>query len=412
LPIILKDPNDLNTETLAFLQNSSQVTNISKGTVVAAITGAVNAVLAQSYDDLTSTVAETYISTASGTSLDFLGAMLGVPRGGSSLATRNNVQQFYVITGNFGSVPGIGALGNTIPGGTVVQTQDGSIQYQTVGDVHFNNTDTQVFATVRALVPGAASNVGINILTAHTLPVAGILTTNISAISDGTNTQTDTEYRFVLSKAVTAAEAGNEISIRLAALSVQGVSDVLIVPFFYGVGTYSIVVVGTTPIVADNTLTNVLGLVQQVTSLGEFVTVRPPRYIGVEIAAKLIFTKNTIESDKVLIMGQVTDALFDYINNIPLGQGLIRDQIIAKILNVSSEILDVDDDPTSTTNMQISIWSPTTTDIVNNIETTNRIKQALPLNYTAFFDDKLIVEQNVQGFQHAIGYSPINITAN
>lgn len=412
MPIVLKDPTSLDLETLAFLQNNTQVTNIANGTIVSAITGAVNAVLSQSYDDLNSTVAETYISTASGASLDFIGAMLGLPRGGSALATRNTVQKFYVISGNFGSVPGIGALSNTIPGGTVVQTQDGSIQYQTVGDTHFNNSDTQVFATVKALVPGAASNVGLNILTAHTLSVTGILTTNISPIDNGSNVQTDTEYRFILSKAVTAAEAGNEISIRLAALAVQGVSDVLIVPYFYGVGTYSIIIVGTTPIVADDTLVSVLSLVKQVTSLGEFVTVRPPRYVGVEINAKLIFAKNTVESDKVLLLGQVTDTLFDYINNIPLGTGLIRDQIITQILNVSSQILDVDDDPTSTTNMIISIWTPTTTDIINNIETTNRIKELLPLNYAAFFDDKLIVEQNVQGFQHATGYSPINITSD
>lgn len=410
MPIILKDPNQITNETLAMLAGSTKVTQVSQGTIVTAIVSAVSTALAQSYDDLSASVAETYISTASGASLDFIGAMLGLPRGGSTLATRQDIQRFYVLTGNFGALAGIGALNNRIPAGTIVKSQDGSIQYQVAANITFNNTDTQVTGAVRALIPGASSNVGTNILTAHTLPVAGILTTNTAPINTGNDTQSDSEYRYVLSKAVTAAEAANEISIRLAALSVQGVSDVIIVPYFYGVGTYSIIVVGTTPVVTDTVLSTVLSLVKQVTALGEFVTVRPPRYVGVELSAHLIFNPNTPEGDKVSIVSQVTDTIYDYINNIPLGQGLIRDQIIRQILNVSSQIQDVDNDPTSTDNLEVFTWFPNTVDIVNNQEITNRIKQSLPQNYTAFFDDKLIVEQNVQGFVHDAGYLPITIS--
>lgn len=411
MPIINKTAADLNTQTLAQLAGSTTLTNVANGTLVQGITNAVNAVLAQSYSDLNSSLAETYLSTASGTSLDLIGAMLGSPRGGSFTATRASVQQFYVVNGNFGSVPGISALNNQIPQGTIVQSLDGSIQYQTTAVVSFQNTDTQVFASVQALSSGSSSNVGPNILVVQNLGFPAIQTTNIAAIDNGTGVQNDAEYRYILSNTVTAAEAANELSVKLAALSVSGVSNVLIIPYYYGVGTYTVIIIGTTPIVSDTTLSNVLEIIQQVTALGEYCTVRAPRYVGIEITAQLIFDPTTSDADQATIANNVINNLYNYISNIPLGTGLIRDQIINQILNTDSRIQDVDDDPTSSTYMDIAIWTPTTIEVnQDGTETSNRVRTDLAGgNYIAYFDDKLIIEQNVQGYTHVTGYNPITI---
>lgn len=410
MPLIIANPGNATTQSLALLQGNTKVTNIANGTIAKGIVQAVNNSFNQYYSILTTQIAQTYISSATGQNLDLIGVLLNTPRGGVSFGSIANSQKFYVATGTFGSIPGIGVLNNIIPAGTIVSNASGSIQYQITANIPFQNTDTQVLGSVIAITPGSAGNVGVNILINHNLNIPGILTTNIAAINNGADSQTDPEYRFFLSKAVTAAQAGNLTAVTLAALSVTGVSDIVPIPYFYGVGTAKIIVVGTTPVVDLGTLNAVQVAINQVSSIGEFVAVQPPRYIGFEINAKLIFNSSVTADQMQPLADQVTNNIYNYINNIPIGQDFIRDQLITVILNTSDLIQDVDNNPNSPTVMTNYIWTPTTTDIVNGQVQTNFIKSLLPQDYTSFFDDKPIVMQNVNGFILPTGYSPVNVT--
>jgi uncharacterized phage protein gp47/JayE len=412
MPLVIANPNNITANTLSNLQGNTKITNVSNGTIAQGIVQAVNVSLNQYYTTLTTDVAQTYISTATGQSLDLIGVLLNTPRGGLSSGSLANAQRFYVSSPyvNFGAVPGIGVLSNIIPAGTIVTSSIGSISYETVADVPFLNTDTSVLASVRASVAGSGSNVGSNILVTHNLNVPGILTTNIASINNGTDSQSDAEYRFFLSKAVTAAQAGNTTAVTLAALSVQGVSNIIPLPYFFGVGTSKIIVVGTVPVVDQGTLNLVQSAVDKVTSIGELVAVAPPRYIGIEVNVKLIFNSDVPSTQFQNIANQVQNNVYDFLNNIQIGQPFVRDQLITTILNTSSLIRDIDNNPTSPTYMKNYYWSPTTTDVVNGLTQQNFIKQALPQDYTAFFDDKIIAMQNVNGFVLPTGYSPVNVS--
>lgn len=410
MPLIISNPNNSTNQSLALLQTNTKITNIASGTIAKGIVQAVNNKFSQYYTILTTEVAQAYISTATGQSLDLIGVLLSTPRGGVSFGSIANSQKFFVSSGNFGSIPGIGVLNNIIPAGTIVSNASGSIQYQTVVNTPFQNSDTQVLASVIAITPGAAGNVGTNILTSHNLNVPGILTTNIVSINNGTDSQSDPEYRFFLSKAVTAAQAGNLTAVTLAALSAPGVSDIVPIPYFFGVGTAKIIVVGTTPVVDTGVINAVQAAANQVASIGEFVSIQAPRYIGFEINVKLIFNSNVTQDQKQPLADQVTNNIYDYINNIPIGQSFIRDQLIRVILDTSDLIQDIDNIPSSPTTMTNFIWTPTTTDIVNGQVQTNFIKSSLPQDYTSFFDDKPIVMQNVNGFVLPTGYSPVNVS--
>lgn len=399
----------MNLETLAMLRANSALTRVSAGTLTQSILRAVNAKLSQNNELLNSTLAQSYLSSATGDGLDLMGVLLNVPRGGSVLGTRANVQKFYCSSRSLDLLPGIT---NPIPTGTLVQSEDGIIQYRVASDIAFNNGDVSAIGSVEAIVPGSDSNVGPNILVAHGLDVPGLLTTNIEAIDNGSDVQTDEEYRYILSKAVTAAEAANITSIRLAALSVAGVSDVLPIPYMHGIGTYGLIVVGSTPIISEAILQNVFNSVSSVTAAGEFCTVRSPRYIGIEAYAKILFRPTTTELDKPAIVEQVEDAIYDYVNNIPMGEGFVRNELIQRIMDVSNEILDVEDEDTSADKLAVYIWSPTTADIVDGVLITNRVREPLSYNYTAFFDDKHLVEQNMQGYEHDIDFTPIVIEYN
>lgn len=410
MPIIIQNISSLNQQSLVALQNNTKLTQVANGTVLQGIVSAVNTVIAGYYTDEQNDLSQVYLATATGSSLDLIGQMLGMPRGSSRIGIGTNAQQFYVISGNIGSLAGIGTLGNVIPAGTIISSEDSSIQYSVISAIPFSNTATSIFGSIKALTKGSSSNVGVNILTQHNLSVAGLLTTNIAAVNNGIDTQSDNNYRVALSQAVTAAEAGNQIAITLAALSTTGVSSILLIPYYYGVGTYTVIVIGTTPIIDQITLNNVLSTIQKVTSLGEYVTVQPPRYVGIEITGQLIFNPSVSTNDQQAIAKTVTNNLYDYINNIQIGNGIIRDQIIKQILNTDNRIQDIDDNPNSPTCMDIAVWTPTTIDIVNNIETANYIRTDLgSQDYVAQFDDKVIPMQNVNGYTLPLGYNPITI---
>jgi uncharacterized phage protein gp47/JayE len=251
MPLVIATPNNSTLNALTTLQGNTKVTNVANGTIAQGIVQAVNVSLNQYYTTLTTSIAQVYISTARGNNLDLIGVLLNTPRGGTSFGSLANAQRFYVANpyANFGAIPGIGILNNIIPAGTIVSNSNTTISYQVVADIPFLNTDTSVVGSIRALVAGSDSNVGSNILTAHNINIPAILTTNISFINNGNDSQLDPEYRFFLSKAVTAAQAGNLTAVTLAALSVPGVSNIIPIPYFYGVGTAKIIVVGTVPVI-------------------------------------------------------------------------------------------------------------------------------------------------------------------
>lgn len=415
MPFISQNIGQLNINSQAILQQYSQITNLANGTLAKAILNAINNSLGTSYTTLTTQAAQVYVSTASGTSLDMIGVLFNTLRGGTKLASGSQIQKFFTANGaSFGSLPGISALNNIIPAGTIVQNADGSIQYTVSSNISFLNTDTVVYGDLQALKPGAAYNAGANTLQFTNLnsQVPGILTTNVSTINNGSNTMADPDYRYILSKAITAAEAGNETAIRLAALSAPNVSQVLLIPYYLGVGTGTVLVITTDVIASLADLQGVSNNIVTVTSLGEQVAILPPRYIGIELYAKLIFQSATPTSQYAIIAQQVSNNLFNWLNNFNIGANFVINDVIQQILNTSDQIYDVVTTPGDPSALSIYIWSPSTSyiDPTTGNQITNRVRQPLTQNYKAFFDDAIRVERDMYGFTHNTGFQAINIT--
>jgi hypothetical protein len=80
-------------------------------------------------------------------------------------------------------------------------------------------------------------------------------------------------------------------------------------------------------------------------------------------------------------------------------------------MDTSSLIIDVDDNDTSPTQLSIYTWTPTVVDIaLDGTVTTNRVRQKLVRNFTPNWDDKTVVEANIQGYTHEASFNPISLT--
>lgn len=153
--------------------------------------------------------------------------------------------------------------------------------------------------------------------------------------------ETDDNYRYRITRQVTAAEAANETAIRLAALSVPGVKDVLLRPYTYGPGSGSLYVV-TDETNVEIVKKKVQEAVDKVKAWGSKIVVEIPALIPVEMKVKLIFDDRINEADKELVRQTAEVKLKDYINSRSIGEPLIINEIRELIMSSSQYIYDIE----------------------------------------------------------------------
>ena len=212
----------------------------------------------------------------------------------------------------------------TILQGTSIYNKDKTKEYSTLENIEFAGADTEQFVNVLATETGDISNVGIGELSVHGIKenqielysIADyILVENLQPIVNGQNLESDENFRYRLKNRINQLIASNSMEIRLAALSVPGVADVTIKRHANGIGTTSVLVFGTSPIVPDGVLNAVSEACNRVASAGEKVKVIAPLYRSIHMCIDLTYdTKNQtyINNAKTTVKNKI----IDYINNV------------------------------------------------------------------------------------------------
>jgi len=368
-------------DSLQLLSGSSFAQTTRKNSVA----GGLLDLLAQYQADLHALLYEGIISglidRASGGALDNIGVLLGRARTGASYAedqSTTNVKLYIdpvlgsTTAGLLNLLPATatdspisydkGAGTITIHSGLRLRVPGSFVAYRTTASVTFTSTATEVGVPVVAEAPSAAYSITVGALREHNIlevqpilePIAKyILCTNSYDISNGADTENDENYRYFLANQVQSAQAANEIAIRVAALSVPGVSDIILRRWTYGIGTFSLYVVGTTPIASQGLLNTVKQAVTQVIAYPERFTVTGPDYIGIKLVVGLITNPTSTTAVADGLKNQAQQAIIDYINNIPLGGSLVINEIIQRVMDISEDIIDM-----TITNMNVGRYNP------------------------------------------------------
>jgi uncharacterized phage protein gp47/JayE len=140
--------------------------------------------------------------------------------------------------------------------------------------------------------------------------------------------------------ATLSAERANEISIRLAALSVPGVANIIIRPYSRGIGTYDVIVIPTEGIATDTLILSVQDSINSVQALGMAGTAIKPIIVPVNIEIKLVFTNDATDYQKSQIRSMVKTAIENYIVNIQIGQPFILNELRQRVMDISELIKD------------------------------------------------------------------------
>ena len=341
-------PRDFSTmvnDAIEYLVNNTEITFLSQGGIARALVDSSSLEIARLQDFTSVNYENSVLSVAKGPFLDLFGEAYSLPR---KLATTSRVFKedgsirFYVRTGVLGDrLPDPkNSTQGVIPAGTSISTSDGTVQYITNVDQTFPYNKRSVFVDAQAVGAGSAGVVGPNLLTSHNLS-DDVLVTNDLAITNGTDLESDVDYRFRLVSAFSSRFSNNASAVSVAASSTPGVVRADLFQFARGAGTFDVLLVP-----KGNKLPRSVGeqasrSIDQTTAYGISSRVREPDYIPVKITIRLRMAKGTAEGLKLALHDQVQTAVLNYLGNIPIGGELIINRLRAIVLSVSNSIVDL-----------------------------------------------------------------------
>ena len=151
--------------------------------------------------------------------------------------------------------------------------------------------------------------------------------------------ETDDNFKYRITNQCLTLATSNETAIRLTALTVEGVSDVILKPFSMGTGSFTVIVLTDEDVTSNNILNDVKEKLSTVHGYGIRYNVVSPTLTYVSIKQKIYLNSNLSDIEKQEIKYDVQLALIDYLNNLSVGEDIIIDKITQVIMNVSEHIL-------------------------------------------------------------------------
>tara|TARA_Y100000310_G_scaffold234993_1_gene238015 strand:+ start:13235 stop:14461 length:1227 start_codon:yes stop_codon:yes gene_type:complete len=395
MPLFARTYQQLLASSLNDLSTETNLSRLSPGGKARALLESHNRRLEDVYDTFDLNVIRAFLSSATGQFLDLFGQLLAEPRQTSALAlagTTMQVQKFYVTTGTFGDINNGAPI--TIQAGAILssKTAGKGTTYRLTETAVLPASSSTYWVGVEAQVPGDAANVGSASLVFHDFEDYEdvlnntLLTTNVHAIANGRDPESDTNYRFRLTQKITDSATANETALRLAALVTPGVADVTIKKRYYGIGTVLILVESTTPSASAGLLTAVQARVNSVKAGGEKIYVKGPREIGLTFEIAVHYKKSLTTDDLVLIEESIEDSIEDYLTSLGIAGNFDVNRFVAEIFDVSDEIVDLGapNEPLDV----VHIYRP------SRLED-NRFRETLLGDYEPAEDERVILEQTV-----------------
>ncbi len=334
-----KTYDELVAQSIEDLSYNTSITNMNAGGTARTLLEVINSRMSEFYETLDINHAMGFLSSADGYFLDLIGELFNVNRltaGYASASSLDSVQKFYVSSGFLGDkIPSL-----SIPAGTTVSSIDGSISYSVVSSAVFSAGAKEVYVSITASEEGEVANVGRNVLVAHDISVAGVYTTNEKAIVSGVDTESDGNYRYRIANATLSAERANETAVRLAALTVNGVANVAMIPYARGIGSYDVIVIPAEGLPTATLVANVQTAIDSVQAYGVRGTAVAPTIVPVDLEIRIVFVDDVIPERQDTIKKNVQISVEQYITNIPLGGEFILNELRQQIMDVSASIKD------------------------------------------------------------------------
>jgi len=361
-----KTKGQLMQEAREYLEANTELTNFSPGSIVRSILEVFTAQLAEQYEIMNTNLLQTYASTAVGTALDNIGIVFGITRNSpkrSKDKSHSNFR-FYIDTSTGFTAAQLAAIqydanqaagitsdyvtetSFTIPNGTIIKR--GKIEYATTEAAVFTGSDIESFVPILAAGFGGSYNVPAFTLNDYLLESREfsyirqyLKCENKQSITNGSFIEDDPSFRARILNAHLGAAKANQTAVRLAALSVPGVSDVILKEYAAGIGTFSVYVLADSPIPSDGILESVRQAINFDKAFGVKAIISRPLYKGFQGKFRIDFQPTATASERAILQRQARIAIELYINNIGIGGEFVANELIERVMALSTKIRDI-----------------------------------------------------------------------
>jgi uncharacterized phage protein gp47/JayE len=399
----------IDEESLQQLAEYSNVNFLSPGAKARILLDIVNDKLSIQARQFDLNTGKAFIRNADGILLDYIGEIFGlqrrVPVRSQVTAAENNFY-LYTLEADFGSI-NLGADIN-IPRGAlrVYNTEDRdaeTITYVNTEDVFLPAGETRVYFSAEALDTGSNANVGANSLVFHNYNGyadsinRSLLVSNGSSITYGEEEESDENYRFRIQQQAISGEAANFSALRLALLSIPGVSDVLRIRYPRGIGTSDWLIKAVTPEVPQSLIDTCQTVIDETQAEGTENLAKAPVTIGMELGFSVTYRSVLDDNSKTQIKNEIIRNITNYVNNLAIGEKPIIDQIKKTILNTDNRIESLGDPDSSADFRRVNIYKRSAT-------SDSVVRRAIIGDYNTKSNERVIVEPSVA--------TPIAITDN
>lgn len=230
-----------------------------------------------------------------------------------------------------------GAVGQVIPKGTQVRTDDG-VYFVTLNDVIL----TEGFATVEveAVEGGASGNVRAGEIDTIVGDLSGVVSvTNETAFDNGIDEESDEALlQRVYDKVRKPATSGNAYHYEQWAKEVAGVGDARVYPLWNGPGTVKVVVLGDDKRAPSQSVIDAVEEhIESERPIGANVTIVGATEFAININATLTIASGTTIAD---VKSDIEEAVTEYLKSLAFSDNLVRYTSIASILLDVPRIID------------------------------------------------------------------------
>lgn len=154
--------------------------------------------------------------------------------------------------------------------------------------------------------------------------------------------ETDENYRSRIVNQVYVVAGANLTAIRLKALSVEGVRDVIFREYSHGAGSFSCYVLTNDAQASRSVLNAVEAAINDTKAYGIYGEVRTPVLIPVELMVRLVFSTDAGSAEKTTIRQTAAKEIRNYIENMAMGEILVINELIQRIMETSTKVKDLD----------------------------------------------------------------------
>lgn len=205
--------------------------------------------------------------------------------------------------------------------------------------------------------PGSIAKLFMNIVNKHIADLYNTLTVNhlraFVTTSDGDaldaigkllqcfrfENETDDNYRYRITNQCLVLATSNETAIRLTALTVDGVKDVVLKPYSMGAGTFTVIVLSNEDVTDKGILEAVRVKLLNIHGYGIRYNVVSPTLTYVTLRHRVFINEKLSAAEQQEIKYEVQLKVIEYLSNLKVGEDIILDKLTQIIMNVNENII-------------------------------------------------------------------------